>query len=237
METAISVGDHLSSIADVSQAKSPRVISHWTLARSALEGAARVSFLLNASEDLRTRVLRAAVVALVSAEAELTAADGLHVVPGLQLLAQLQAQGRLEAAKALLDQAGVIASHDKRGRVRQVCWSGSSSGQAPPNITALCRVLLPSHPAAYQVGSGAAHGQSWVISSDDTFDLATGRVNVPFDAASLAGAVDLAIASSVAVLDSFAAMLGQDSADEHGRARIREQAVSQLVRPLLASPA
>ena len=44
---ATNIGDHLAAIADTATPDEPRVFAHMTLARAALEGAARLAYLLH----------------------------------------------------------------------------------------------------------------------------------------------------------------------------------------------
>lgn len=234
---ATNVGDHLAAIGDVASANPPRVFAHMTLARAALEGAAKINYLLHPSGTLPDRVLRAAALLLASAEEELKAAAELATGnPMLHAAATAGAQRRQADILELVARADIEVRRRKRGgQLSGVSWrdAGGGEAQAHPSVTGLLKTLLPTKPAAYRVGSGAVHSQPWVLDDDDAFDPMTRRLEWHFDPAALAGSVDLAITASVVALEAFAAMLGQDPSRERIEAKHREQAVSKLVMPLL----
>lgn len=230
--TATNVGDHLCAIADTAGADAPRAFAHMTLARAALEGAARINYLLTPAGTVRDRVLRAGAVMLASAEEELRAVaefagrnDGLHRV------ADEVARHRLREVSDLIRAAGIEVVTDKSGgRSVGLRWVGSNRAISTSiNITAILNTLAPSRPGAYRVGSGAAHSQPWVLDDDEAFDIRTNRFNWTFDPVALAGSVDLAILAAALTLEAFASLLGADASEERIRAQEREQATTRLV--------
>jgi len=235
--TAANVGDHVEAIADVASVNRPRVFAHMTLARAALEGAARINYLLHPSGTVPDRVLRATALLMASAEEELTAVAELAARnPFLHMAADTQAKRRQADIVKLVERAGIGVQRRKRGgQLSGVSWPDSTGDvvQTHPSITALLKILLPTKPAAYRVGSGAVHSQPWVLDDDAAFDPMTRHLEWRFDPAALAGSVDLAITASVLTLEAFAAMLGQDPSRERVEAKRREGAVSKLVLPLL----
>jgi hypothetical protein len=102
-----------------------------------------------------------------------------------------------------------------------------------PTVTDVLKRLLPTRPAAYRVGSGAAHSQPWVLDDDEAFNPQTNRLTWSLDPAALAGSADLGITACALTLDAFGALLGADPSGERLHAHEREQAMSIRVRPLL----
>lgn len=229
---ATNVGDHVAAVGDVASATSPRAFAHMTLARAALEGAARVNYLLYPTGTVEDRVLRAAALALSSAEEEVKATTELAT--GSPLLfgsASTTARQRREELLGLLERADIVVRRTRRtGELSELAWREGShdAAQTNPRVTALLRELLPSKPAAYRMGSGATHSQPWALEDDNAFDPRTRRLAWRLDPSALAASVDLAIAASILTLEPFAAMLGQDTRDERTESRRREQAVARL---------
>lgn len=229
--TATNVGDHLCAIADTASAEAPRTFAHMTLARAALEGAARINYLLSPAGTVRDRVLRAAAVMLASAEEELRAVAEFAGWNGeLHRAADRVARSRLSEVSSLIQAAGIeVVTTKSGGRSAGLRWVGSSEAVSTSiNITAILNTLAPSRPAAYRVGSGAAHSQPWVLDDDEAFDTRTNRLNWTFDPVALAGSVDLAILAAELTLDAFASLLGADASEERTRAQEREQATATL---------
>jgi hypothetical protein len=232
---AANVGDHVQAVGDVA-VDPPRVFAHMTLARAALEGAARLTYLLHPRGTLPDRVLRAAALLVASAEEEVKATSELSGRPGLRQAAVAAAQRRRADILRLVERADIVLKRSKRdGRVMGVVWPRTPEEvtDCQPNVTGLLRTLLPSKPAAYRIGSGAVHSQPWVLDDEDAFDPASRRLTWNFDPAALAASVDLALAASVLTIETFAAMLGQDPTAERAQARSRERKASRLVLPLL----
>lgn len=235
--TASNVGDHLSAVGDVAATESPRTFAHMTLARAALEAAARVNYLLDSQATVGGRVLRAAALMLASAEEERRAVKELTTGNAtIHEAANNRAEDRYEDLAEVLARAGISTSRGRDGvRLLGVRWHGDQERVASsPNISALLRDLLPHKPAAYRVGSGATHSQPWVLDDDSAFDEAARRLQWRFDPAALAGSVDLAITAASLTIEAFAGMLGQDPRGEQIEAQRREEAVSRLVLPLLS---
>lgn len=232
--TARNVADHVAAIGDTSSSAEPRVFAHMTLARAALEGAARVHYLLHPEGTTLERVLRAATTTLVSAEEEMKAVDDLgdanHVVHQSALV---EATRRLDEAVDLIAQAGIVVRRTKRGDVLSLRWKDETAETKPPVVSVLLRDLLPSKPAAYRISSGAVHSQPWALDDDQAFDPLALRLWWPLDPAGLASSVDLGISASALVIATFAAMLGHDHSRQQIEAQRREQAVSQLVIAVL----
>jgi hypothetical protein len=232
---AANVGDHVQAVGDVA-ADPPRVFAHMTLARAALEGAARLTYLLHPSGGPPDRVLRATALLVASAEEEVKATAELSGRPGLRQAAVAAAQRRQADILRLVERADIALKRSKRDRrIVGVVWPNAPDEvtNCQPNVTGLLRTLLPSKPAAYRIGSGAVHSQPWVLDDDDAFDPTSRRLMWNFDPAALAGSVDLAVMASVLTIETFAAMLGHDPAAERAQARSRERKVSRLVLPLL----
>lgn len=229
--TATNVGDHLCAIADTAGADAPRTFAHMTLARAALEGAARINHLLSPAGTVRDRVLRAAAVMVASAEEELRAvAEFAGWNDDLHRAADRFARSRLREVSDLIRTAGMeVVTSKNGGRSVGLRWVGSKDAVSTSiNITAILKALAPSRPAAYRVGSGAAHSQPWVLDDEDAFDIRTNRLNWTFDPIALAGSVDLAILAATLMLDAFAALLGADASEERVHAQEREQATTRL---------
>lgn len=225
------IGDHLSAIADTATKGEPRVFAHMTLARAALEGAARLSYLLHPPGTLQDRLLRAAFVLLASAEEELKAVPDLATIsPALGDAANARATSRHKDVIALIGESGIAIQRGRDGRsLRSVAWADTPDQTVgAPNVTALLKKRLPSRPSAYRVGSGAAHSQPWVLDADEVIDLQTPILHCPFDALALVGSVDLAINASILVLETFAPMMGQDAGHQRTKAQQRERAVVLL---------
>lgn len=158
--TATNVGDHVCAIADTAGSDAPRTFAHMTLARAALEGAARIHYLLNPAGTVRDRVLRAAAVMVASAEEELRAvAEFAGWNDELHRAADGFARSRLSEVSDLIRTAGMeVVPGRSGGRSVGLRWVGSKDTLSTSiNITAILKVLAPSRPAAYRVGSGAAH--------------------------------------------------------------------------------
>ena len=234
---ATHVGDHIAAIGDAASTESPRIFAHMTLARAALEGSARINYLLCPSGTWRDRVLRAAALLVASADEEIKAvADFPNTRPALQAAAVTAAQRRRGGVAKLIDRADIAVQRRRRDeQISGLRWPEPSGEVVPlqPAMTRLVKALFPTKPAAYRVGSGAVHAQPWVLDDDDAFDPATRRFKWTFDPAAFGGSVDLAIAASVVTLETFAAMLGQDVTPEKFAATRREQSVSKLVWPHL----
>lgn len=233
---AVTIGDHLEAIADMASSRSPRTFAHMTVARAALEAAARLNYVLCPQDDVSDRVLRAAAVLLVSAEEEVRAVADLETARApIHGAARLAADRRNGEVRDLIARAQVVAVEDKRGRLLSVAWADGSGRKATArlDITGMLRTLLPSKPAAYRVASGVVHSQSWVLEDDAAFDAATRSLNWRPDPAALAGSLDLAISASLLAIETFALMLGQDAHREWIEAQRREQAASRLVWRLL----
>ncbi len=231
---AINVGDHLGAIADVAGDASQRVFAHMSMARAALEGAARLDYLLCPAGSVQDRVIRAAALLVASAENEVVATEEFVQSRVIGPEAVSQAQRRQDSIVGLIRRAGIEIQRTKRDQLWSVVWSGSHETiLCSPNVTALLRELLPGKPGAYRVGSGAVHSQSWVLDDADAFDPRTRRLDVEFDPAGLASSVDLAIQASVICIKVFAKLLGHDSQREITNARRREQATSRMAWALL----
>lgn len=233
---AASLGDHLVAIADHARPESPRVFAHMTVARAALEAAGKVNYVLSPSGPVVDRVLRSASMWLSSAEEERRAVADLSASSALvHSSAEAAARQRHQDILELVERAGVVLRRGRSGRLLTLELTGALGGtsDASLNITKLLNELLPQKPGAYRVGSAAVHGQPWVLDDDDAFDPSTGALNWPFDAATLASSLDLAISGSVLAIESFAAMLGQDPKREVIEAHRREQAASRLAMTLL----
>lgn len=231
---ATNVGDHLSAVADVASADPPRVFAHMTLARAALEGAARVCYLLHPGGTLEDRVLRGAALLMASAEEEQKAISEMATWnPSVHAAAR----SRHSDIAGLLAQAGIETRRGRNGvRLLGVMWPGSSElVESSPNVSALLRDLVPDKPAAYRIGSGALHSQPWVLDDESAYDMATRRLNWQLDPAALSGSVDLAITASKLVLNVFATMLGCDPSKELIEAQRREEAVARIAAALLAT--
>lgn len=228
------IGDHVEAIADTATPTSPRVFAHMTLARSALEGAARLSYLLHPKGNLEDRLLRAACVLLLSAEEEMRAAPQLKTVSDdLGDMAIERAADRHSDILSVIELSGIVVSRGKRDQVTNLSWADAPSQMVdPPNVTSLLKGLLPNRPAAYNVGSGVAHSLAWALDTDLKMDLDTDSLQCSFDPFALAGSVDLAICASILVIETFATMLGGDPASEVFQARTRERAVSLQVQAL-----
>ena len=235
---ATNIGDHLAAIADTATPDEPRVFAHMTLARAALEGAARVAYLLHPSGTLPDRLLRAAFVLLSSAEEELNAVPDLATFNlAMGEAANERATSRHKAIRHVLDESEIVVKHERRGgrRLHSVSWADSpDQEQEAPNVTRLLKQLLPKRPSAYNVGSGAVHSQPWVLDVDGAFDPQTRTLNCPFDPFALARSVDLAISASILAMETFAEMFGQDPSHERTKAQRREMAVSLLAQSLLS---
>lgn len=231
---AATVGDHLQAVGDVA-VNPPRIFAHMSLARAALEAAARTHYLLHPVGTVEDRVLRSAALLLASAEHEVTAAAEMSLLPGLAARAAADAKVRHDEISRLLFRADIDVKRKRNGQALGVGWPGSTSPTTlcSPNITVLLRQLLPSKPAAYRVGSGAVHSQPWVLDDDLVFDRERRLLNWTFDPAALAGSVDLAVTASILVLEVFSTMLGADSVAERAAARSRERQVSARVAALL----
>jgi hypothetical protein len=232
---ATNVGDHIQAVGDVA-VEPPRLFAHMTLARAALEGAARVTYLLQPAGTLPERVLRATALLVASAEDEVKAAGELSVHAGLRRAALAAASRRHTDIVRLTERADIGLKQSRRDdRVVGVFWPATPAEVTAcrPNVTGLLKDLLPSKPAAYRIGSGAVHSQPWVLDDDDAFDPSSRRLRWSFDPAALAGSVDLAVSASVLTIETFAAMLGHDPDKERTAARRRERRVSSLVPPLL----
>lgn len=67
---ASNIGDHLAAIGDVAGAREARPFAHMTLARAALEGAARLWFLMYPPGSVGDRIHRAAALLLGSSDEE-----------------------------------------------------------------------------------------------------------------------------------------------------------------------
>jgi hypothetical protein len=236
---ATNVGDHLVAVGDVAS-RSPRLFAHMTLARAALEGAARIHYLLHPSGTLRERVLRSTALLVASSEEELKAAAELSTGrPGLHAAAMAAAKGRSANTLGLVKSADIELQRRKRdGQVHGVLWPNDPDTLTlcQPNVTGLLRTLMPAKPAAYRVGSGAVHSQPWVLDDDEAFDFESRQLKWKFDPAALAGSVDLAVAASMLTIEAFAAMLGHDPSPERSHARHREREVSKLAVPLVREP-
>jgi len=233
--TAWNVGDHLTAIGDVASTASPRVFAHMTLARAALEGAARVHYLLDPQGTTAERVLRAAALLLASAEEELKAVDEFRGVNDqLHVAAQTAAQARHADVADLIKRAGISPRHSKtkRGPLLGVEAVGSMDSATLPVISTLLRQLIPDKPAAYRVSSGVVHSQPWVLDDEDAFHPPSRELRWPLDPVALAGSVDLGITASILVINDFAAVLGQDAQPQQREADRREQAVSRIAQTL-----
>jgi hypothetical protein len=233
--TAFTLGDHLAAIGDVAQTEAAPSFAHMTLARATLEAAARVAYLLDHAITVEGRVLRAGALLLASTEEELLAvADLERGNSPIHPTARAQALGRQRDLMRMLNKAKIRVHRDSRDRLVGVYMTTPDQiVKSSPVITTLLRDLMPDRPGAYRFGSGAAHGQPWVLDDDAAFDLASRRLDWRLDPAGLAGSVDLAISASTTVIRLFAAMLGQDASAEVDSGRRREQAVAALVWPLL----
>lgn len=232
---ASNIGDHLAAVGDVAGSDAPRAFAHMTLARAALEGAARLSYLLHPSGTVEDRVIRAAALLLASSEEELKAVDELRTGSiELHEAATAAAARRHAEIGDLIGRAGITVTRGRGERLLGVRWRGQGTlVESSPNMTALLRSLFPTRPGAYRVGSGALHSQPWVLDDEDAYDPATRRLEWRLDPSALAGSVDLAIAASALALDVFASMLGQDARPEHREAQRREEAVARLAAELL----
>lgn len=170
---ASNIGDHLAAIGDVAGAREARPFAHMTLARAALEGAARLWFLMYPPGSVGDRVHRAAALLLGSSDEEAKAVDEIRSWnPQLHNAAAQGVGRRHRELLDLLERAGMTAERTRDGRLRGVRWHTSEGlVRCTPNATALLRELLPDRPGAYRVGSGALHSQPWVLDDEDAFDM------------------------------------------------------------------
>ena len=231
------VGDHLCAVGDTAAANPPRVFAHMTLARAALEGAARIHFLLHPAGTLNERIVRSAILLVASAEEELKAVTELSSSsPFLYAAALPQATRRHDDIVKLIDRAGIETQLRRDGRVETLSLRSSTeeATASQPNITRHLKLLLPTKPAAYRVGSGAVHSQPWVLDDDDAFDLRSRRLEWRFDATALASSLDLAITASALSLEAFASMLGQDASSLSLEANRRIRRVATMAERAVA---
>jgi hypothetical protein len=215
------------------------LFAHVSLSRVVCEAAVRFAWVLDPAVSPEERIIRGAVLLLVSAEERLKGAKGIpatHFNADLRQAMITNCTQEWASAKALIERAGVRLALDRRGKeiARLELDSPQVAVPVKLNVTQLMSVLLPDSPGWYTPGSSIVHSRYWGLR--DAIGSAPGEPLALTPALLEVGAAaETAISASGLVLARYAGYYGHDPSAHIQQAKVRREAIDLRMRRFAAT--